>query len=335
MLPIALRKANPTPGDVHVDRPLTNISVAWLQDATRYIADRVFPIVPVAKQGDKYFVFDRADWLRAVAEVRGPSTESAGGGFRVSTDTYFADVYAYHKDVDDQVRGNQDAPLNMDRSATQFSTQACVTRRELDWATDFFATGVWTTERAGVASGPTGTQFLRWDVANSTPIVDLRGGIQAISRMTGYRPNILVLGSDVWNTVQDHADFVDRVKAGQTPGGPAIVNLNALAAVLEIPRVVVAEAVMNTGPEGGTESTDFILGKHALLAYANPAPAIDQPSAGYIFAWTGLLGAGAAGNRIKRFRIEKEASDRVECEMAYAQKKVSADLGAFFLDAVS
>ena len=33
--------------DAHIDRALTNISVAYLQDASAFIADKVFPIVPV------------------------------------------------------------------------------------------------------------------------------------------------------------------------------------------------------------------------------------------------------------------------------------------------
>lgn len=50
-----IRKDNPTQGNVHVDAILTNISVAFMQDQTQFGADRVFPIVPVQKQSDKFF----------------------------------------------------------------------------------------------------------------------------------------------------------------------------------------------------------------------------------------------------------------------------------------
>lgn len=331
--PIAsIRKANPTPGDVHVDRPLTRMSVGWIQEQTRYIAHKVFPVVPVAKQSDLYWIFSRADWLRAVAEKRAPSTESAGGGFRVSTDSYYCHVWAFHKDVDDQLRANADQPLNPDRNATQFATQACVTRREVEWATNYFTTGVWT----GSTTGGDITPGTLWDAANSTPIEDIRAQIFSVLSKTGFKPNKLVLGADVWKVLQDHSDFLDRIKAGQTPGGPAIVTRQQLAAVLELEEVMVAEAVYNTGPEGGTESTGFIVGANdAMLVYAAPNPAIEMPSAGYNFAWTGMFGAGAAGNRIKSYRINQIDSDRVECEMAFAQKVVAAELGVFFSNAVT
>jgi hypothetical protein len=54
------------------------------------------------------------------------------------------------------------------------------------------------------------------------------------------------------------------------------------------------------------------------------------PTAGYTFSWNGLLGASAMGGRIKKFRMENLSSDRVEIEMAFDQKLVSADLGYFW-----
>jgi hypothetical protein len=327
MLPIAIRKANPTPGDVHVDRPLTIMSVAWIQEAARYIATRVFPTVPVLKQSDLYTVFDRADWLRALAEVRAPSTESAGGGYRVSYAQYACNVWAFHKDVSDEARANSDAVLAPDRNAVGFATQACVSRRELEWATKYFTTSLWT----GSSTGGDITVSPKWDASSSTPIADIRKEILAISGKTGFRPNKLVLGADVWRVLQDHPDFTDRIKAGQTPGGPALVNKPLLALVLELDEVLVCEAVLNTGPEEGTESTAFLAtSEDVMLVHAAPNPAIDTPSAGYTFGWNGLLGAGAEGNRISNIRADLLKSDRIECEMAFDQKVVAPELGAFF-----
>ena len=73
----------PTNSAVHVDAALTNISVAFLQNANNFVAGRVFPNVAVSKQSDRYFVFDRGDFNRDEAEVRAPGTESAGGGYNL------------------------------------------------------------------------------------------------------------------------------------------------------------------------------------------------------------------------------------------------------------
>jgi hypothetical protein len=90
----------------------------------------------------------------------------------------------------------------------------------------------------------------------------------------------------------------------------------------------------NTAKKGKTDSMSLMYGKHAMLAYANPSPSIDQPSAGYTFSWKGYFGASASGLRIKQFRIEPKEVDRIEGEMATDMKITAADLGAFMYRAV-
>ena len=86
--------------------------------------------------------------------------------------------------------------------------------------------------------------------------------------------------------------------------------------------------------EGATATVADIMGKGALLVYAAPSPGIRVPSAGYTFSWK-QYAAGAKGIRIKRYRIERLASERIEGEMTFDQKVVGADLGLFMDDAVA
>ena len=48
--------------DAHIDRALTNMSVAYMQDASNYIADIVFPILPVKRQADLYYIYNTGDF---------------------------------------------------------------------------------------------------------------------------------------------------------------------------------------------------------------------------------------------------------------------------------
>ena len=78
------------------------------------------------------------------------------------------------------------------------------------------------------------------------------------------------------------------------------------------------------------------MGKHALLCYSNPRPALKKPSAGYIFAWTGLEGSGAYGNRIVRLPMDilGLGTERIEGEVAFDAKCICKDMGIFFKDIV-
>lgn len=319
-----IRKGQPAPGDVHVNRPLTNVSVAFTQAATQFIANRAFPVVSVPKQSDLYFIYDRANWMVGGAQKRAPSSESAGGGYTQSTDNYRCDVWALHKDVDDQVRANSDAPLRPDQDATNWITENMLIEKENEWATDFFATAKWTTETASDA----------WDLTG-TPVDDIRTAKTAVLALTGREPNRLICSVDVWHGLMDNDQIIDRLSGGATTQNPAMGMMENIARILELEEILVAKGIQNSAQEGATESTDFILGKHALLLYTPPSPGLMIPSAGYTFVWSGLMGAGANGTRIKRFRMESLESDRIEGQSAYVHKQVSADLGAFFLNAVS
>ena len=61
-----------------------------VQDQANFIAQRAFPVVAVPQQSNRYYVYNRSEWNRAEAKLRAPATESAGGGWTLTTDTYFA-----------------------------------------------------------------------------------------------------------------------------------------------------------------------------------------------------------------------------------------------------
>jgi len=323
---------SPSRGDVHVDRPLSNISLAFLQSQDNFVADQAFPIVSVPSKSDQYTTYDRGMFNRDEMTELAPGARADAANYTLSTGTYNAKVYALAKDIADQVRANADSHIALDREATEFLTVKALIKKEKLWASAHFITGVWTTERAGVASGPTGTQFLRWDVASSTPIEDMRAAVRAVHQLTGFRPVRLVLGREVYDALLDHPDIVGRIDRGQT-SGPAVAMRDSLAALFELEQILVMDAIENTAAHGVANSHSFIGGKNALLLYTPASPGLMTPSAGYTFSWSSM--GNGLGTRMKRFRMDPESSDRLQIEMSFDQKLIAADLGAFFLDAVS
>lgn len=319
----------PTQRNVHVNRPLTNISIAFMNSREDFIADKVFPIVPVSKQSDLYYIYDKAQWFRTDAQKRGPGQESAGSGYKMSTGQYFAHVWALHKDVSDQERANTDDPLDADRDATEFVMEQMLLRREKEFVDNFFKTGIW----IGSSTGSDVTPAALWDVV-SDPIKDVRAQARAMKRKTGRKPNTLIVSGEVDDALRDNAAVLDRISGGALPGNPALVTPQLLAMAFGVERYIVAESIENTAAEDQAMVGSAIYGKHALLCYSEPNPGLRKPSAGYIFNWTGLLG-GASAVQMKRFRMEHLNSDRVEGEMAWDMKQVAAELGVFFASVIS
>jgi hypothetical protein len=334
--------AQPTGGDLYVSVPLSNISVAYMQGQEEFIADQVFPPVPVQTQAGQYWKYDRGNWFRTAAQKRAPRTESAGTGWTVTRDTFFADVNAVHVDVSDQdranARGSTTSAFDLDSDATKFVTRDLLLRREKDWSATYFNGSAWSnTTQTGVSGSPSTNQFKQWDKTSSTPIEDIRAQATRFGEMTGYRPNKLILGWQVYDTWVNHTEFIERIKYSER----GIVSKELMAALLDVGQILVSNAIENLAPENADPSNPadldfhYMYGKDALLVYAADNPGLMQPSAGYTFEWAGYLGSPGRGTRTKKFRMEELEADRIEAESAYDFKVVSPDLGVFFQDAIS
>lgn len=330
---------NPAQSDLHVNVPLTNVSIAYIQDPNAYVASKIFPRVPVQKQSDLYWKYSKSDWRRTDVQKRAPGTESPGVGWKFDTDSYFCHVYAVHKDIDDQVRANADSNFSLDSDATKFITNQMLLKRDLDWADRFFKTGVWTTEKTGVASGVGAGEFLQWNDEASDPIRDVQGWMIDFQELTGYRPNKAVVGPRVMQALMNHPDLIDRIKYTQR----GVVTEDLVASLLGLDQLLVARATHTTVAQvNDAEDQDaaatysFIMNsKAALLAYSASSPSLMTPTAGYTFTWNGYAGGNAQGVRVKQFRMEHIASDRVEAEMTYDMKVVAPDMGIFLASAVA
>ena len=306
----------PSQSSVHVNRPLTNVSLAMLQDPAAFAVLRAFRNIGVDKQSDVYFKYDRSYWNRSEMKLRAPATEAPTGGYTVdASNTYNCRVYSLGKDIPDEVRANADAPLNLDSETTRWLTGQALIFKEKQFATSFLTTSVWWKDKTGVAAAPTADQFVKWsDLANSDPIKDVRGWKREILANTGQEARVLMLGRDVYDTLLDHPDIIDRIKYGQTQPGPAIVTSQTLAAVFDLDDIVVSSAIENTANEGATAAHSFIVGAgKGLLLHRPPSPGLMTPAPAYHWSWRGLDGAyNNLGVAISRYRIDIRRCDRVE-----------------------
>lgn len=339
MAPRDIAKASITSSTVHINAPLTNIAVAYMQDSDNYIADKIFPIVPVDFQSDLYFVWNKDDFFRDEAQIRGDGMESAGSGLNLTTASYAALVWALHRDIGDQMRRNADPAVDIEVAVTRMLMQKLLIRRDRIFASSYMTTGIWGTDITGVASAPTGNQTIQWsDGANSDPFSDVALGQTAILQNTGQEANVLALSWPVYQALRKHPLVIDRVKYTMQADAKAITP-ELMAGAFDVEKVVVAKSTYNTAQEGLAGSYSFAVGKTALLCHKAPAPGLMVPSAGYIFGWAGLEGNNAEGvsawSEPVPNRGKPGSTIRCEAEMAFAMNVVGSDLGYFFTSIVA
>jgi hypothetical protein len=319
---------NVSVNSVHQDVLLSNVSVAFQQDARNFIASRAFPIIPVDKQSDKYVVIPRGDFNRDEMMPRADGTQSAGSTFSLSNDSYFAEVYALHFDLGPQTAANADDAFKLKQNITEFLTRKALIKKEKLFASQFLITGVWTKDWTGVASGENNTSTRRhWSDPASDPIGDIRAARTSQQLLTGFRPNVLVVGRQVMDALELHPDIIDRVKYG-TQTDVSIATYSHLLQLFEVEEILVMDGIENTANKGVTDVHALINGKDALLMYRPSSAGIMTPSAGYTFAWQGAAGWGTTIS-VEEIPLTKGAQ-RYEIQMAFDMKKVAADMGTFF-----
>lgn len=327
-----------TASQVHIDQPLTNLTVAYLQSQDNFIADKVFPNVPVDKKTNKYYIYDRENFFRNEVQPRAPRTRSQRVGMSISNATYTCDVRSLSTDFDFETLANADTALDIRRGASEMLTHNLLIDREKRFMSTFFGAGIWTTEYTGVANADndTAAEVTQWDdYTNSTPIVDVTNARRAMQVASGgFKPNKMVVTRDVHDTLINHPDILARLNGGATVTNTAIITQAKLAEIFEIAEYHIVDAIENTAKEGLAESLAFVATKKAALYYAPQSAGLMVPSAGYNFTWNELDNASGYGIDIRSYtgdflRVEGVA-ELLEANMAYDQKVVGADLGVFF-----
>ena len=299
--------AEPTARQSHIDTALTNVSIAYRN--AEYIHPQVFPVIPVAKQTNKFFKFPKGAWYRDETGVRAPGTRAKRAEYTLSTDNYLCEEKALSKGVPDEVIENSDDPLTPMVRATEFVADQVLKSIEIDVLDLVFGTG-WS---SSATPSPT------WDDDTSDPLGDIETGINTVELAIGRAVNTAIIGRGLWRYLKNHPDVVDRLKYGQTSGGPAIVSLQGVASLIGVDRVLLTRAVKNTGNEGASDSMSYIGGNHMVLMYVSPTPALDVPSAGYVFQWK--------TREVNRYREDQEHQSVVECRASWDSKVTASDAG--------
>ena len=315
--------AQPTHSEVQaVDPVLTNMLVGYKQAADRFVASRVFPVVPVEKQGFTYYIFTKKYWFLDKLKSRAPGGMFARSGYGVETATGSAQLWGLEHPIADEARSNNQMPMALEQAGLQWLTQQSLIRRERAWASDFMALSVWGTDDNNSATD--------WDdFTSGDPVDNVLTARRTVSNATGFDPNTMVLGYIVHQALMNHPDIIDRVKYVQTATLQTVEN--ALASMFGISQYLVGKASYNSANENAAMTAAAIIDDDCLICYCQPSAGIMSASCGYTFAWGG---GGGDGTVAPPYREPQTKSDVLQLSEAWDQKVTASDLGYFFADIV-
>lgn len=305
--------ANPSVHDVHIDGPLANISIAYKNES--YIADQVFPNVPVTKKSDKYFVFSKGDWFRNEISERGPGTEAQEIDYGITTASYNCTTRALSKVIADEVRANSDSPLRPDVEGVELITDKLLLGREARVA-------ALTTGGSGLWAYST-TPGVQWSSDSSAPISDIETMIDAIVGSIGRFPNVAVMSWAVWKSLRNHPDLLERVKYTRTD---SVVRPSDLELWTGISKILVGTQIFDSGKEGATSSMGYVWGDQFWCGYVPANASLMTPAAGYTFTWE--------SRTVKRYRLDTRHADKLEVEESTDERISASDSGGVLYNCI-
>lgn len=264
----------------HLDAALSDFAVAAFDmQSDAFIADQFFPAVPVKHQSDKYYILDQRQFQTDVgtAALRAPRTKARKVEYSVSCASYYAPNYALAHEFGIEEFANLDMALKGEQRTLLV---VGLLKRAQEQRIANIVTSI-----SNIGSGVVLAGTNKWsDYANSDPIGDVTSGAAFIRANTGLIPNKMLIDWDTYQLLGRHPVLLDMFK--YTSGGT--VQDSDIAKCFKVEEIVVAKAIKENQPEGGsTSSLTSLWGNTALLAYVPPGtPSFETPSAGlYRFQW--------------------------------------------------
>lgn len=323
---------------------LSNFSVAYWQDTSRFVGTRYFPVVPVTQAAGKYLTYPKGYFGRPVNSKRAEDGVANTIGYKTKNQGYTVDDDAIRIFISDKKRANVANGQQLDMEATGVVTDALLINKEIDFVSKFLVPGKWATDYQGVDATPTGNEFLKWSNANSDPIGDILSHRVAFSLATGGRRwNKALMTLDVYDALTRNPSVIDRINGASTSQNPGIVTQQALAALLEVDEIEIMQSVVNMAADGledaeGNPLSDFQFAAEGVLMlnYVEPTVGNMKPISAVTFAWNEFASLGIDnGPSIRTYPgVEGRRGNFVEAEFAIDTEMVAPDMGILFYDAV-
>jgi hypothetical protein len=309
---------------------LANVSVQYRNPI--YVADRVFAMIDNCPPEAKIARYLKGAWFRDEAQMRGPGSDAARGGYPVDFIDVIPKEYAFAKEVTDEDREVAGAmggpPLQPDQDAIAFATEKIMMKREILVAAIIKAT-VW----SSVAATGEDADGLWIPPGNTnTFLTDVEARKVTIQSATGLMPNCLLMDSITWAGVKGCDAVLDRIKYTQR----GIIGPELVASILDLQDVIVAPAIYSSAKEAKA-ATDFTAAQiwantttkgMAFLCYRPPAAGLKVPAAGYI-ARSGLFPGGV---RVTTWREDSKHQDVYEAAEKIHPVATGLDLGFMWKD---
>lgn len=307
----------PQLGDVHVNAPLTNFALQYRNRP--FIADDVFPIVPVVKESDLYYTFSREE-LRDVDTLRQPGALAKEVEWVPSTAAYLAKEYAMRHLLPDRIVNNSDAPVRprINTVAKLMKWIQLGAEKRIQAVCQNSGNAV-----ATVAASP------KWD--GTSPMIerDIDTAKDSVRNNAGVEPNAIVFAENVKDVVKRDSTLRDLIRyvINLGAGNRDLLINGELPPVMFNLAIIIAGAVEDTSNPGASSSISKIWNDAVPVFYREMAPSLDAVTWGFQMRVQQAL--------VTTYRDEPRKGEWIEASVIQAEELVTTSAAVLITDVLS
>lgn len=284
-------------------------------NAMRMIALQVFPVFEVGLQAGPFGKITLESLMKAVDTKR-----NSGGGYNLTEFEFTTDSYSTKENglavpVDARNAKIYRNYFQAEVVAARLARHSVILNMERRVAAAVFNTGTFT---------PTAVTNEWDDTANATPLTDVEAAIMRLYAK-GIVANALVINWKVFRNLRNCAQVIDRITASGagSPAKPEDVTLQMLAAVFDLPKIVVGGAQYNSANEGQTASLSPVWSdEYAAVTRITDGP-IEDPGVGRTFHWA--EDGSTIGGTMESYYDPDIRGDKVRCRMETDEKVIYSE----------
>ena len=214
-------------------------------DRDGYIAQRVAPVIEVAKPSGLFGKIPIEQLLKTRDTARAPGSGYARGSFTFTSQSFACEEHGAEEPVDDREAQMYGDFFDAEVIAAQRARHAVLQNYEERVETLVFNASTWTAT----------TITHEWDdAANAVPISDVETAVQAVYTASGLWPNALIINKKVFRNLKK-VDEIQALVSSQSfmDIRPGEIGVKHLEAVFDL-MIIVAGGTKDTAVEGQTAS---------------------------------------------------------------------------------
>lgn len=254
-----------------IDKLLTNVSSALTPQG--HISEMVFPFIESTQKTGKLGKYGQSHLRIENTIIGGEGKYRRVKSITRSTAAYDIEGHGLEGIVTKDDYRNTELPFDAEKDeAMGLSTKLWLEKEKS--MSDILGDTAVITQNATLA----GTSQFN-DYASSDPIAKFKDARKAVRDGCGLPPNAAIMDWNVWNTLVYHPAILEAL--GYKHNRTGALSTDELAKAMGVQKLLVAEAVHNSGKEGQADSLAAVWSKNIIFAVVPEKAMPYQTSLGY------------------------------------------------------